>query len=45
MHLRVFAAAVVFTVLAAPAGAQGVKLQFNGGQVSLSSVPGAGPVK
>jgi len=37
MHLRVFAAAVVFTVLAAPAGAQGVKLQFNGGQVSLSA--------
>jgi hypothetical protein len=37
MHLRVFAAAVLFTVLAAPAGAQGVKLQFNAGQVSLSA--------
>ena len=37
MHLRVFAAAVLFTVLAAPAGAQGVKLQFNAGQVTLSA--------
>jgi hypothetical protein len=37
MHLRVFAAAVLFTVFAAPAGAQGVKLQFNAGQVSLSA--------
>ena len=37
MHLRVLAAAVLFTVLAAPAGAQNVKLQFNAGQVSLSA--------
>ena len=37
MYLRVLAAAVLFTVLAAPAGAQGVKLQFNAGQVSLSA--------
>jgi len=37
MHLRVFSAAVLFSVLAAPAGAQGVKLQFNAGQVSLSA--------
>lgn len=37
MHLRVFTAAVLFSVLAAPAGAQSVKLQFNSGQVSLSA--------
>jgi hypothetical protein len=37
MHLRVLATAVLFSVLAAPAGAQGVKLQFNAGQVSLSA--------
>ena len=37
MHLRVLTAVVLFNVLAAPAGAQGVKLQFNSGQVSLSA--------
>jgi hypothetical protein len=37
MHLRVLTAAVLFSVLAAPAGAQAVKLQFNDGQVSLSA--------
>ena len=37
MLFRVLTAAVLFTVLAAPAGAQVVKLQFNSGQVSLSA--------
>ena len=37
MHFQVLTAAVLFTVLAAPAGAQVVKLQFNSGQVSLSA--------
>jgi hypothetical protein len=38
MHLRVFTAAALFTLLAGTAGAQqGVKLQFNDGQVTLSA--------
>jgi hypothetical protein len=37
MYLRVFTTALLFGAVAAPAGAQAVKLQFNAGQVSLSA--------
>jgi hypothetical protein len=37
MYLRIFATAAAFMLLAGPASAQGVKLQFNAGQVTLSA--------
>src|SRR5688572_27077962 len=37
MHLRIFATSAAFVFLAGTASAQGVQLQFNAGQVTLSA--------